>query len=463
MAQASDLFYSRNAEVETLDKRIRPSEEQRIYLLEQKDELKDWLEADMNDLGMEVSTFIQGSYKFHTLIRPLVVGTEYDVDLGLYFKGKSYSDVDPEELRDKVQKSLVRYSDTCDALKAIEEPKERCSRVTYKKSFHIDVPVYHETPGGRFVRLATLSNGWEKSDPAAMLGWFADEIGTDTEDRAQIRRLIRYMKAWSALTFSEPKNAPSSLMLSILVVDAYDANMDSGGDDDEVLEAIIRHMYERLVLDRTVRNPIDGDSDNDVNRLSGASFSVFLDELARLLDAAERANTCETTTEAAITWSEVFSYVFPLPEDLDTLTSSVNGIAISTPKFTIGVYADDKTTFLRSYDDHVPHARVGEWLRFRVRNPEVIPQGAKVRWIVRNSGHDALSSSDLGHVSEGGDPINQTEHAAYRGKHFMDCEVWLHGRLRSLTRIPVTVDRIAMPARIPPRKPAYTRFMKKRR
>lgn len=196
--------------------------------------------------------------------------------------------------------------------------------------------------------------------------------------------------------------------------------------------------------------------------MPGEAYASFLQALSRFLDTAERANSSETATEAAVIWSEAFSYVFPLPEDLDTLASTVNGIAVPAPKFTIGVYDSDKVTFSRSYEDHVPHARVGEWLKFRIKNPEVIPHGADIKWVVRNSGYEAMSISDLGHVTEDGDPISQTEHAAYRGRHFMDCEIWLHGRLRSITRIPVTIDKIAMPARFPARRPAYTRLMKRR-
>lgn len=461
MASAAELFCSRDSEVESLNRRLRPSEEQRAYLLEHKNDLAAWLTTDLADLGMDVSTFIQGSYRFHTLIRPLVSGDEYDVDLGLYFQGKSHVDVDPSELREQVQRSLVRYGNANAEVNRIETPKERCCRATFSKIFHIDVPIYHETPAGRVVRLATLSNGWEKSDPGSMLNWFQQAIGGDSSDRAMVRRLIRYIKAWAALTFRESGARPSSLMLTILVVDAYEAEI-AESDDDEALEKVVNSIYERLVVDRRVANPIGGDSDHDVNRLSELQNLQLVQNLERFAEAARRANDCDASAESAVIWSELFSYVFPLPEDLGVLASTANGLQVASPRFVIGLYEADKRTLDRTYEDYVPHARVNQWMKFEIANPEIIPGGAKIRWVVRNSGAEAMAISDLGHRSDDLGGSLQWERAAYRGRHFMDCEVWTNGRLSSLTRIPVNIDRIAIPLRLAPRKPAYTQLMNRR-
>lgn len=461
MASAASLFHSDNAELETLNRRVRPSDGQREYLLEHKNELAAWLASDLDDLGMEVSHFIQGSYKFHTLIRPLKKGDEYDVDLGLYFKGRPHTDVDPVELREAVQRSLRRYSAENEEIHSIEEPKERCCRAKYKQSFHIDVPVYQETPAGRDVRLATLSKGWERSDPSAMIAWFDNAIGGIAANRAIIRRLIRYLKAWSALTFRSPAIGPSSLMLTILVVDAFRQVVADDDEDDDALAKVVGAIYQRLISDRVVPNPIQGDSDDDVNRLSEQDHGHFLEKLAALANVSDRAVCCEDVSEAATIWSEAFSYVFPLPEDLGVLAASQNGLSVPTPDIAIKMSAANSNAVDRTFRGQVDHARIGEGMTFEITNPEVIPNGAQVRWVVRNSGNDALSTSDLGHVTPDDGTFRQFERAAYRGRHFMDCEVWLHGRLRSVTRVPVTIDRIAMPPRTRATRPAYTKLMRR--
>ncbi len=408
MASAASLFHSDNAEVETLNRRVRPS----------------------------------------------------DVDLGLYFKGKPHADVDPAELREAVQRSLRRYSAENEEIHSIEEPKESCCRAKYKQSFHIDVPVYHETPAGRDVRLATLSKGWERSDPSAMLAWFDDAIGGTAANRAMIRRLIRYLKAWSALTFRSPATGPSSLMLTILVVDAFKQVVKDDDEDDDALAKVVDAIYKRLISDRVVPNPIQGDSDDDVNRLSKQDHGYFLEKLAALADVSDRG-VCEDVSEAAAIWSEAFSFVFPLPEDLGVLAASQNGLSVPTPDIAIKMSAANSDAVDRTFRGQVDHARIGEGMTFEIINPEVIPSGAQVRWVVRNSGNDALSTSDLGHVTLDDGTFRQFERAAYRGRHFMDCEVWLHSRLRSVTRVSVTIDRIAMPPRARATRPAYTKLMRR--
>ena len=87
---------------------------------------------------------------------------------------------------------------------------------------------------------------------------------------------------------------------------------------------------------------------------------------------------------------------------------------------------------------------------------------AEVRWVVRNIGQDAYDENDLGH-SELDDGAFHDEHAVYHGRHFMDCEVRVNGRLSALTRIPVAITRTQMPLRHPPRKPAYARLRGRRR
>lgn len=72
MGIASSLFYSSNdTEKQTLLRRIIPNAEQ---IQEQQDrwkELADHLIADLKDeTGCPILSWLQGSYKYHTQIRP---------------------------------------------------------------------------------------------------------------------------------------------------------------------------------------------------------------------------------------------------------------------------------------------------------------------------------------------------------------------------------------------------------
>lgn len=90
MGKASRLF---NGQAEqTLYARVTPSAEQREFLQQQWNALADHLRAQLARHGYPISTWLQGSYKYGTLIKPVRLGEEYDVDLGLYFEWEADDD-----------------------------------------------------------------------------------------------------------------------------------------------------------------------------------------------------------------------------------------------------------------------------------------------------------------------------------------------------------------------------------
>ncbi|WDM65571.1 CBASS cGAMP synthase [Stenotrophomonas forensis] len=460
MGVAARLFVS-NDDAESLNRRVRPTDGQLEFLRDNKDALEQWLLNDLADSGYGVSTFLQGSYRFHTLIKPVMSGAEYDVDVGFYFiDGRA--EPDSNELRELLRDSLEQFARICDEVKQLDAPKERCSRVRYERKFHIDVPVYHKASDGGGVRLATLSNGWERSNPAAMLDWFQEALDGSDRQKARIRRLVRYMKAWAALKFAGSDGIPSSLLLTVLVVDA--AQHLNGEDDDDALAIVVDSIYERLLVDSTVRNPVGGDSDTNLNRLDESDFDVFMEELARFKDSSSRAVDCEDEAEAAAIWCEPFEHLFPLPEGVDGLALEVagTGLAIQSPVINITVLDGDSHSVLRNYIGRVPFARVGEKLRFAITNPDVIPNHARVTWVVRNTGAGAHEESDLGHSGVDDGSRVWTRGVAYIGRHFMDCEVRVHGQLRSVTRVAVDVNRAAIPPRHPVSRPSYVKLIGKK-
>lgn len=446
MGAARSLFFSNDSTQETLNKRVRPSDEQIEYLRGRKDDLQDWIEIDLrNRTGLNVSTFLQGSYKFHTLIRPLH-GRQYDVDLGAYIEWSSAADsISAANCRDHVQGSVLEFAENHDdATGVLDPPKKRCSRVKFKEDFHIDVPVYHFNPATGRSKLAVLEDTWEASDPEAMLNWFDGALSG--EDRAQVRRLIRYLKAWVALNYLEDEEVPSSLLLTVLTVDAISTLNPVPNDDDDALRSLLQAVEARLDRSSHVQNPVPGDSDSNLNRLSPEAYELFREKLRALSDTARRATDEEEEADAAVIWAEAFDYLFPLP-DVSELAAEVvpgTGIAVVTPRITIAVRPSRDAAPNVFYDDNVPFVRLGSWLKFTVTNVAQLPAGSEIRWVVRNTGRQAHAKNDLGHsVVEG---AVHDEHTAYMGLHFMDCEIRVNGRIHAITRVRVNVTG-AMPPR----------------
>jgi hypothetical protein len=440
MGHASTLFSG--AVAQTLIGRVTPTAEQTAFLQEQWNKLADHLKSALKaKYGYPVSTWLQGSYKYATLIKPVKATEAYDVDVGVYFEwGSEDAEPAPVQLRDWVQNELLLYEQLCEELKSVEvPPKQRCSRATYVRQFHIDTPVYHIHSDTGIRRLACLSNVWEGSDPKRLYKWFRDAVTGD--DRDQLRRLIRYLKAWAGVSFDDIPNArPSSIFLTVAVTEAYkELGMKRwwGMADDDALVAVIEAIHERLINDRVVRNPVD--HLEDLNRMSKEGWDGFTPALDGLLDIAERAKNTEDEASAALVWSEAFSFLMPLPEaeQVEVVDHDTGRALMQLPEIDIEVYSRNPNKLLTRHRNEIPGVAQDCDLVFSIANPHVVPQFATVEWTVRNEGEDANFRSDLGHRSIGIRLLSAKEHTAYIGRHFMDCIVRLNGQVVAVRRVPV--------------------------
>lgn len=460
MGQASRLF---NGDADqTLIGRVTPTAEQREFLQQQWNSLADYLKQALAKHGYVVSTWLQGSYKYATLIKPVHSGERYDVDVGLYFEWDDDQDAEPtpRQLRDWVQAGLLDYEKSCKELKKVEvPPKERCSRASYTRQFHIDTPVYHFNTDSDVRRLACLSGKWEHSDPKKLYQWFKEAVNGD--DRDQLRRLVRYLKAWAAVSFDDaPDSRPSSIFLTVVAVEAYQdlwAQRLLGLADDDALFALIKRMHDRLFEDCRVENPVD--KNEDLNRMSAEAWEGFLPRLAALQGIAERADDTDDEASAALIWSEAFSFLMPLPDtDQVEMVDEISGRAVmQLPEVEVKVFTGNPARLVATHRNEVPGVAKDCSLTFTIVNPHVVPEFATVEWTVRNEGQEADQRSDLGHRRVGMRLLSADEHTAYVGRHFMDCVVRLSGQVYAVRRVPVTIRDIQHVARNPPR-PAYTKL-----
>lgn len=464
MGKAASLF--NGAGEQTLLKRVTPTAEQRDFLQTQWNSLADHLKKALyDDYGYTISTWLQGSYKYGTLIRPVHVDEEYDVDVGIYFQWENDGDATPApaQLRAWVQRELLVFKLLNADIKSVAEPpKERCSRAIYEKKFHIDTPVYHLEKSTDTRRLACLSGKWEDSDPKAIYEWFKNVVWGD--DREQLRRLIRYLKGWAAVAFVESAAArPSSILITVLAAQSFEDHWLSrlgGMDDEDALLLVIKDMHERLFGDRVVPNPID--ESEDLNRIPADHWDVFLTNLQALRNAAETAEAEQDEAAAALAWSEVFSFLMPLPPTQEVeVVEEVSGRAIMVlPEIEIEVFDRVSKKPIGKYRNEVPSVSKDCDLVFKIVNRHVIPEYATVEWTVRNDGEESDYIGDLGHRRMGIRLLEANEHTAYAGLHFMDCVVRFNGQVYAVRRVPVTVKDINYPARNPPR-PAYTKLFSK--
>lgn len=468
MGRASSLFNGGGDQ--TLISRVSPTARQREYLQTSWNDLAEYLKRSLKaKYGYGISTWLQGSYKYGTLIKPARAGEEYDVDLGVCFEWGKNESIAPtaDQLRGWVQQALVEYRDQCADMRFVEEPpKKRCSRAIYEHQFHIDTPVYHLNTDTDQRRLACLTKGWEASDPKTFYKWFRDAHSGG--EREQVRRLIRYLKAWAALSFDDiPDSRPSSILLTVLITEAYPKiglALLFGVADDDALISIIRTMHSRLNGNRRVQNPAT-EAEEDLNRMSDAAWAAFLPRLDTLMDIAERAAEAADEGAAALIWSEAFSFLMPLPavNEIELVDEQTSRGLMQLPDIDVAVYSGSgrQRRFVASHRNEVAGVAKGCTLVFTIANPHVLPTFATVEWTVRNGGLDADESSDLGHRRVGMRMLQVEERTRYLGSHRMDCIVRVNGQVYAARRVTVTIGDAQHQADSAS-SPTYTRLQIKR-
>ena len=458
MGAASSLFFSSNdSEKQTLHRRCTPSNDQ---FDEQQDRWNSLARHFVTDLkersGYPIRTWLQGSYKFGTQIRPVRKSEEFDIDLGIYFQWEgspSEGNHTPNKLKSFVQDSLLAYAkNDSDEVVEVCDQKPRCGRIRYKDDFHIDVPSYH-LDDSKDARTLAAEEGWEISDPKAIYLWFKDSF--DDATRTKVRRQVRYLKVWAALKFAEIKKRPSSILLTVLVAEAANSIGASNiGSDDETLRDIVDAIIDRLNNDRSVLNPVN--LAENLVRLSNAEMNVFQAELDTLWDVAQRGTAAESEWSAADIWQEAFEYLFPLPEGTEAILEKSRNLPAPITMPEIKVTARPRSNnFVKPI---VSMNRIGPIpkncdIEFEILNSSNLPRNCEIIWIVRNEGREAEQVNDLGHVKKQGLKVDET--SAYKGTHFMDCFVKLRGQTIAMRRVPVTIVGQEMPPRNP-KKPAWT-------
>jgi len=464
MGVASGLFFSTNGEVDTLHSHIVPSDEQTTYLQAKWNGLAAHLIDDLAERsGYRMRSWLQGSYKIATVIRPVSLFDEFDVDLGIYYCWDSDEQATPAaaQLKTWAHESLVAFAETADDVKEVEQPsRERCERIRFEKQFHIDIPAYHLNEEVDRRRLATSTKGWEPSDPKAFYVWFKDQAGNP--ERTQLRRVVRYLKAWAAMRFTSGQaGRPTSIQLTVLATEAFLEVGDEVKDDEDVFCAVVANIRDRLQQSSKVPNPVD--TTENLSRQGDEELAIFLTAVDTLADTCARAKDCDDVGAAALIWDEVFGHLFPLPDsDASIEFEQQNGRALAVvPTLAVDV-RDADGNYLATYQDEVPRVPKNCRLRFRITNPQVIPTWATIDWVVRNAGGEALAINDFGHSRRGARDLENEERTAYTGRHFMDCIVRHDGNAIAATRIPVYVAPPALAKQLPA-KPWYRRHVKPRR
>lgn len=243
----------------------------------------------------------QGSYAMGTTVNPL--NGEFDIDDGVYLQHLDSNDKSQWPTPATVHQWLVQATDGHTGEKPID--KRTCVRVRYAGHYHVDLPSYGRYYGD-YLLAEKGDKGWHRSDPLALTNWFRDQVKNNGE---QLRKMVRYLKAWADFQSGRLGVMPSGLILTVLVCNYYRSDQ----RDDIAFANTIRAISNAVKFTFCVYNPVDAGEELTA-RLTEAQKIRFQNAIADAADAAAEAIDTDDRHEASKTWRKQFGDRFPAVE-----------------------------------------------------------------------------------------------------------------------------------------------------
>lgn len=209
--------------------------------------LKD-IKTAFKDAGYPViDSFMQGSFDVNTAINSLEGDFDIDRAIVIDCDAAPESPLEPKKL---ILDILTKRN--------FKDPriKKPCVTADYlSTNLHIDYIVY-KRKGENYslavgkLNSATESQEWSPSDPKGLSSWInsPDNYGESKPNkRKQFKRLVRYMKRWRDVNFTENvRNKIFSIALTVMLKEQYKPNYSDSviSDDLSVLKTVIDNILD---------------------------------------------------------------------------------------------------------------------------------------------------------------------------------------------------------------------------
>jgi hypothetical protein len=283
-----------------------------------KDKIKKWFSENKKEFKVLFKG--QGSNAMNTTILPN--SGEYDIDYGIYIISKIEDRPTPQTAHTWVLSAIDDHTDNI-------MDKNTCVRIIYSDDKkHIDLPIYFKTKSDSnyFEEVPTLAHkadSWIESDPYKFVEWFEAKA----KDKDQLKRIVRYLKAWTDNKSSGAK-MPSGLVMTILAGNNY---VSKNRDDEAFLETLkaIRRVINPSYGGRYVCYRPTPKTDEDL--LSKYDKDTFLNNLDNLITSGEQAiNEATKPKDACKKWQKHLGDRFPCSNLKDDETTE-NAKSFSSP------------------------------------------------------------------------------------------------------------------------------------
>lgn len=300
----------------------------------------------------------QGSYIMCTGVEPL--DKEYDIDVGLRFNVNK-RDYEPTELKNTIDRILKNHTEYGSTI------KKPCVTVTYKKNgetaYHVDLVVYtYEDKEDKNSQLYlargkdSIPDGicWEKSDPKGLVDLINGKFGDEgqEEDREQYRRIIRFMKRWKNLKFSNSGNSePPSIGITLIAAERFEPAKEYKYLEEKYeyddLEALINFakVIQSLFYFKSISDtgrilyrikyplPIDLNFEDDTDifkKMSDIQMTDFKDEIDKFIKDLEVVQKEVDEVEQCKLLNKIFGDDFKIPDKSNASKKQLNCIPTSS-------------------------------------------------------------------------------------------------------------------------------------
>jgi hypothetical protein len=230
-----------------------------------------------------------------------LIDGEYDIDDGVYLQHLDNQDDSEWPTAATVHQWLMKATDGHTGEKPMD--KRTCVRVRYAGQHHVDLPSYGEL-NGKYHLAVKGEAKWPHGDPLALTHWFIATVKLYGE---QLRRLVRYLKAWADFQSGRRGKMPSGLILTVLAANHFRKHE----KDDIALANTLQAISNAVSTTFFVLNPVDI-NEALTDRLTDVQKTRFQDAIKTAAENANQAIAQEDEQKASYLWRKQLGDRFPL-------------------------------------------------------------------------------------------------------------------------------------------------------
>ncbi|AWZ01969.1 hypothetical protein RHODOSMS8_02445 [Rhodobiaceae bacterium] len=280
-----------------------------------------------------IRTFLGGSYKRKTAIRPVMKDGETerpDVDIYVVVNGSEWSK-SPEDIINDLYSALNRSRTE---LNITRLKRNRCSIAVSTDKADMDVSPLLERSWSGFYRIGNRNTGeWYNTDPEGHTTWSAS-VNKGAGNR--FNPMVKMLK-WNRREFPTKNKHPKSIALEALVAKHMSRTETHYGKllhdtFDDIVSAYSMSRF--LGTCPTIEDPCVPGGDL-LGGVSGEAFSAYYDKLEYFRDEARKGLDSATQETATKHWRRILGQRFPAPKSTGTTNSSAlkSSIGVSPLSF----------------------------------------------------------------------------------------------------------------------------------